>query len=922
LAELGLALGTVPDLDATARQVARALGNDEPLTESQLLELLERAERGGKLLVEKRSTPSLTDRRDPTFPELPPLPPAPRESKGTDFEVRLVDEVGQAISGVDAELFATGSGPVRTNAAGIAQLEGVESDSATVSLLDVDGAARVLDPRWEKRRPGAPPKESNTFEAVFRGGKLGPYPLKPAVPNTLVLKPPLGKLFVELLDKSGRVRHAKRPFRISGPESFEGETDEDGRLLQTDVFPGNYTLSLTLDFFEGDSDATTEVVESPLVVLEPFVAAPQVRRLGVVPHSVLAQLKLFFNTNKAFLLPTALPSVLKLRKLYTELAPSKLLVVGHADTRGGKKLNEKLSLQRANSVIAYLKDDVDAWLAFYDEQDTTIRWGKSEDHLMIISLPDFETKPKGEPEVSWFQRTRKLKVDGIAGKETRTQLIGEYMAQDGTSLQDFAGEIEAVAHGAGESFPLAEDGKELDPQPGDERADPNDRRVELFFFDREFGITPPPPGETSTSDSPEYPKWRERVAEVVALAAGDPEAAKLTFVELSDAHFRTNSAVVLPEGEAPDASGEHPAITSVGLIAAALRFNDEHPERSILVAGHTDTAASEDFNQKLSEERAKVALALLEGGSEGRDDFAKLCNARHTTEDIQQILSWIARAFSFNCDPGKIDGVARKQPVENFQRAYNANRATLNPDPNVANLNPDGTVGELTWGAFFDCYEAALRDELGEDAAGVAALRAELAFADEGRKSLGFGELFPIEELGVDEFRSQSNRRVELLFFELGEEPDLEHAEDDPETSELYLPGRFDRTALPPTATAKRPNQLDIHVRDPSGVLSSLRLVTDGGFEQIRTTEAAEPDDDDPTLSRVRFEKLPDLGLFSLFMRNAERPELILFAELPFATLAGAAAAPLSVTPNEDILAESAEPDDFDPDSYLNDYLT
>jgi hypothetical protein len=35
-------------------------------------------------------------------------------------------------------------------------------------------------------------------------------------------------------------------------------------------------------------------------------------------------------------------------------------------------------------------------------------------------------------------------------------------------------------------------------------------------------------------------------------------------------------------------------------------------------------------------------------------------------------LSWIARAFSFDCDPGKIDGVARKPPVENFQRAYNA----------------------------------------------------------------------------------------------------------------------------------------------------------------------------------------------------------------------------------------------------------
>jgi len=875
----------------------------------------------GRLVVERERFASPTERRDLFEPKLPPLPPARRESKTHTFEIRFVDEVGKAISGIDAE-FTTDSAQTRPiNAAGIALLEGVKSSSANVAILDPEALAKVLDPRWENFRPGKPPKESNTTEAVFRGGELGPFPLKAELPNTVVIKPPLGKLCVELWDKTGRVRHANRTYQITGPQSFEGTTDEDGRLLHEDVIPGDYSLSLALDFFEGDPDRVIDIVDSALVVLEPTVSEPQVRRLGVAPHSILVRLRMFFNTNKAFLLPTALPSLRKLRGLYIDNAPCELLVVGHADTKGGATFNDKLSFQRAEATIAYLKDDVEAWFRLYSVSDPKQCWGKVEDHLMIISMPDFETKPQGDSEVRWFQRTRELQVDGDAGEKTRKALIAEYMSLDGASLKDFVGEINAVAHGCGENFPLDDAGEELDKTPADEKRDPGDRRVELYFFDAEFGITPKPPSANASPGSPEYPKWRARVVETVELKAGDPEAAQLTFVELSDAHFRTNSAVVLPEGENPGESGEHPALTSVGLIANALRFNDEHPGRSMLVAGHTDSAASESFNQKLSEERAKVAFAMLKGGSDSRTSFGKLCDGRHTTTDIQQILSWVARAFpGFDCDPGKLDGVARKEPVRKFQLAYNANKATLNPDPTAANLLVDGTVGELTWQAFFDCYEAALKDELGEDDAGVADLRTKVVFADEERESLGFGELFPIEELGVDEFRSQTNRRVELLFFEPGEEPDLAHAQDDPETSELYLPGRYDRTALQGTPTAKRPNQFDVHVRALGGVVSTLRLTTDGGFEQTRTTDDAEPDDVEIGLFRIRFEKLPDIGLFSLFMQNAERPELILFSELPFSALTGAGAPTLSLTPTEDVLDVTSEADDFDPDSYLSDY--
>lgn len=768
-----------------------------------LAQFLEQELLAGRLAVEARLVPSLTERRIIDLPELPPLAPARRESSTHSFEVRFVDEIGKPIAGIDAE-FTTDAVQTRpTNAGGVAFLDGVNVSSAKVAVPDADALSKLLDDRWQEFRRGKAPREANLQEAVFLGQELGPFPLKAEQPNTVVIKPPPGKLFVELADKTGQSRHARRTYQISGPQSFEGQTGEDGRLLHDVVFPGDYRLSLALDFFEeNDPDRAVDIVESQLVVLDPAEAEPEVRLLGAVPRSIVARLHFFFNTNKAFLLPTALPSVKKLRRLYLDNAPCQLLVVGHADTTGAPSYNDKLSLARAKATIAYLRDDVDAWLDFYgDGVETKQRWGKIEDRLMITAMPGFSSKIRSEDAIKWYQRTRLLKVDGIAGPQTRRALITEYMSLDGASLADFVGEIEATAHGCGENFPLDESGEELDAAPSDNRRDPTDRRVELFFFDPEFGITPPPPGENSAAGSPEYPLWRKRVAAVVELEANDPDAPDVTFAEISDGHFRTDSAVVLPEGEDPDAAGAHQALSSVGLIAQALRFNEEHDGRSVLVAGHTDTSATDAHNDELSRKRAQVTLALLEGD---RDNFGSLTNERHQPEDINQILSWVSRAFEdldFDCDPGKITSFVDPAKVRAFQRDFNRHKLALGSS--AADLTVDGSVGKLTWGAFFDCYEFALQQELGEDAAAVAALRAKLKFVDPERKSLGFGEHFPIEELGVDNFRSQTNRRVEILFFESGEEPDVAAAEADAETSELYLPGFYQRTPLDPMLSAK-----------------------------------------------------------------------------------------------------------------------
>jgi hypothetical protein len=101
--------------------------------------------------------------------------------------------------------------------------------------------------------------------------------------HLVVVTPSIGKLFVELFDRTGRVRHANRAYQIEGPASFEGTTDAEGRFLHEDVPPGDYTLKLTLESFQGTKDAVSETYESPLVVLGREGSVPQQRMLGGRP---------------------------------------------------------------------------------------------------------------------------------------------------------------------------------------------------------------------------------------------------------------------------------------------------------------------------------------------------------------------------------------------------------------------------------------------------------------------------------------------------------------------------------------------------------------------------------------------------------------------------------------------------------------
>jgi hypothetical protein len=144
--------------------------------------------------------------------------------------------------------------------------------------------------------------------------------------------------------------------------------------------------------------------------------------------------------------------------------------------------------------------------------------------------------------------------------------------------------------------------------------------------------------------------------------------------------------------------------------------------------------------------------------------------------------------------------------VEVFQDKYNKAYGKK--------IGVDGDVGEETWGAFYDMYMERLAQLLRiTDVDKIQEFRDGITWYDD-KKAVGCGENWPIDNPaagdkvgptrqfgGVDEYRSQANRRVELLFFDPGEGPPLDcHPSKTkclPPKCRLHDKRRYRRTPVP-----------------------------------------------------------------------------------------------------------------------------
>jgi outer membrane protein OmpA-like peptidoglycan-associated protein len=151
-----------------------------------------------------------------------------------------------------------------------------------------------------------------------------------------------------------------------------------------------------------------------------------------------------YETDKAFPLPGSLDTFRAIAELAQKEPSRALLVLGHTDAVGTADHNLGLSTDRAAAVAAYLQNDVDAWLRFFDSAPGSKEWGTREEQQMLAALPFGGTAYlKGKPgdkvnaavEKAFraFQQASSLDQTGKSDSATRKALVAAYMAADGTS---------------------------------------------------------------------------------------------------------------------------------------------------------------------------------------------------------------------------------------------------------------------------------------------------------------------------------------------------------------------------------------------------------------------------------------------------------------------------------------------------------
>lgn len=256
-------------------------------------------------------------------------------------------------------------------------------------------------------------------------------------------------------------------------------------------------------------------------------------------------------------------------------------------------------------------------------------------------------------------------------------------------------------------------------------------------------------------------------------------------IEMEDVNFHFDSAVLLPDygpdAPQPGTEGQN-RVTGLAVIYACYKHAEsEEFLQKILVTGHTDKKGSEFYNLTLSHQRAENVFFMLTGN---RIKWVDSSNAKNQVEDIQQILTWISFNFQYDCHPGpKTNSMnaETKAAIEKFQIRYNNDFVDLEKHKEkfvrtFTRIDEDGKAGKETWGAFFDMYVLELLIVLGIKEDGLIEIQSKLDFIEKGQGKpapvVGCGEHFPKSGSTTEEANA-IDRRVEILFFDETEEPEL-----------------------------------------------------------------------------------------------------------------------------------------------------
>lgn len=258
---------------------------------------------------------------------------------------------------------------------------------------------------------------------------------------------------------------------------------------------------------------------------------------------------------------------------------------------------------------------------------------------------------------------------------------------------------------------------------------------------------------------------------------------KVDVIEMEDLNFHFDSAVMLPDygSKAPQpGTEEQNRITGLSVLYACYKHAEKNNfQQLLLIAGHTDKKGGEFYNLTLSQKRAENVFLMFSGNRSG---WVNSSNDKHQTEDVQQILKWISYVFKWDCDPGEKTNKSNPETEKallNFQKTYNSEfvKQELYKEKflrTFSKIDEDGKLGKQTWGAFYDMYILELLNQMFITEPELTTLRAKLNYVKKTPNHpapiVGCGENFPASG-STSENENAVDRRVEILFFDSGEEP-------------------------------------------------------------------------------------------------------------------------------------------------------
>lgn len=245
--------------------------------------------------------------------------------------------------------------------------------------------------------------------------------------------------------------------------------------------------------------------------LLPILAAPNIAgrgkntiRMELIPIACARLAGGCFAFGSSFILPESRGEFQALSRLRRANPGAPLSLFGHADPVGNDDVNKEISGHRAESVYAVLLHDTARWERLYVAAGQSEGWGVAAIQQMLQTL-GYETSPSTKSAIESFQSANGLRVDGIAGPQTREKLFGAYMRflnPEKAAPADFLGggldaKGKAAFQGCGEFNPVMSFGKaelqELDKPENRDRRDADNavnRRVLVLLF-RPGTVIPP-----------------------------------------------------------------------------------------------------------------------------------------------------------------------------------------------------------------------------------------------------------------------------------------------------------------------------------------------------------------------------------------------------------------------------------------------